>query len=125
MISTYADEIKSDSAYDAFKPWHYVNFKDNETYEQSDKSPKGDLIVGIRKCKEVLSNPNALKKDKVFLFKDTRTSYRRPTSAYARRKSRGSGEEIPSLCNGLERNKFNCLGYKNDSVFGMTTVNSH
>lgn len=69
MISTYADEIKSDSAYDAFKPWHYVNFKDNETYEQSDKSPKGDLIVGIRKCKEVLSNPNALKKDKVFYLK--------------------------------------------------------
>ena len=69
MISTYADEIKSDSAYDAFKPWHYVNFKDNETYEQSDKSPKGDLIVGIRKCKEVLSNPNASKKDKVFYLK--------------------------------------------------------
>ena len=52
MISTYADEIKSDRKYDQFKPWHYVNWKDGETYETSEKNSKGDLIVGIKMCKK-------------------------------------------------------------------------
>ncbi|MFD2566049.1 S1/P1 nuclease [Pseudotenacibaculum haliotis] len=69
ILSTYADEIKSDRKYDKFKPWHYVNFKDGETYETSKKNPKGDLIQGIKKCKEVIQDPNASKEDKVFYLK--------------------------------------------------------
>lgn len=69
MISTFADDIKSDKKYDAYKPWHYVNFKDGETYETSKKNPKGDLIQGIKKCKEVIMNPEASKEDKVFYLK--------------------------------------------------------
>lgn len=69
MISTYADEIKSDKNYDQFKPWHYVNFKDGETYESSEKNPKGDLIVGIRKCKEIISSSSSTDADKIFYLK--------------------------------------------------------
>lgn len=69
MISTYADEIKSDRKYDKFKPWHYVNFKDGDTYETSKKNPKGDLVVGIEKCKEVISDPNSSEEDKIFYLK--------------------------------------------------------
>ncbi len=69
LISTYADQIKSDRKYDAFKPWHYVNFKDGDTYETSEKNPKGDLITGIKKCQEVISDPNASKEDKIFYIK--------------------------------------------------------
>ena len=69
LLSTYADEIKSDKKYDKYKPWHYVNFKDGESYEASQKNPKGDLITGIKKCKEIISNPNATKEDKIFYLK--------------------------------------------------------
>ena len=33
IISTHADEIKSDNAYRKFSAWHYVNFKEGEAYE--------------------------------------------------------------------------------------------
>lgn len=69
MVSTYADEIKSDKKYNQFKPWHYVNFKDGETYDASDKNPKGDLIVGIKKCKEIILASDTSKEDKVFYLK--------------------------------------------------------
>lgn len=69
MISTYADEIKSDRKYDKYKPWHYVNFKDGDTYATSKKNPKGDLITGIAKCKEVILNPNSSREDKIFYLK--------------------------------------------------------
>ena len=69
LISTYADEIRSDRKYSEFASWHYVNFKDGETYETSKKNPKGDIIQGIKKCQEIISNPNASKEDKIFYLK--------------------------------------------------------
>ena len=69
IISTYADEIKSDKKYREFGTWHYVNFKDGESYETSEKNPKGDLIQGIKKCQEVISNPDASKEEKIFYVK--------------------------------------------------------
>lgn len=48
--STYADEIKSDRAYDEFKPWHYANALLEETYLESDKNPDGDIVYGIEEC---------------------------------------------------------------------------
>ena len=69
IMSTYADEIRSDRKYSEFAPWHYVNFNEGETYETSKKNPKGDLISGIKKCKEVIANPNSSKKDKIFYLK--------------------------------------------------------
>ena len=69
MLSTYADEIKSDKRYDNFKPWHYINLKDGETYNESEKNPKGDLVTGINKCIEVLKSNTETKEQKVFYFK--------------------------------------------------------
>jgi len=69
IISTYADEIKSDKKYREFGAWHYVNFKDGESYETSEKNPKGDLLQGIKKCQEVISNPDASKEEKIFYVK--------------------------------------------------------
>ena len=69
IISTFADDMKSDRKYDKYRTWHYINFKDGETYENSEKNPKGDLITGIKKCKEVISDPNASDEDKVFYIK--------------------------------------------------------
>ncbi|WP_196886574.1 S1/P1 nuclease [Aureivirga sp. CE67] len=69
LVSTYSDEIKSDRKYDDYKPWHYINFDDSDTYEASKKNPKGDLVVGINKCVEVLKDENASKADKAFHLK--------------------------------------------------------
>ena len=69
MISTYADDIKSDRAYSKYYTWHYVNLNDDETYQTSKKNPKGDLITGIAKCKQVIMDKTSSKEDKVFHLK--------------------------------------------------------
>ncbi len=69
IISTYADEIKSDKKFKKFSPWHYVNFKEGETYETSNINPKGDIIQAINECQRVISNPDSTKEDKVFYLK--------------------------------------------------------
>lgn len=69
LVSTFADEIKSDERYRKFNSWHYINMPFDVKYEDSDKNPKGDLVVGIKKCKEVLTDANASKEDKVFYLK--------------------------------------------------------
>ena len=68
-VSNFADEIKSDKKYREYSPWHYVNFPFDSTYEKHPKSEKGDLIVGINTCVEVLKNQSASKEDKVFHLK--------------------------------------------------------
>ena len=68
-VSNYGDEIKSDSKYRKFSPWHYVNFPFDSTYEAHPKSDKGDLIVGINTCIEVLKDENSSREDKVFHLK--------------------------------------------------------
>lgn len=69
MVSTYADDIKSDKKYRDFYTWHYVNLNDDETYQTSKKNPKGDLVTGIEKCKQVLMDKNSSKADKAFYLK--------------------------------------------------------
>ena len=55
LISTFGDDIKSDSKYNKFYSWHYVNFPFNTKYENSDKNPKGDVVTGINYCIKVLN----------------------------------------------------------------------
>ena len=52
FVSTYADELYSDDNYSEYKPWHYVNFPFDSTYEEHPKSEKGDIIVGIKPVKK-------------------------------------------------------------------------
>lgn len=68
-ISTYADEIKSDQAYRAYGPWHYVNVPFDKRYSDHPKSERGDLMQGIDHCIAVLKNPESSKADKVFNLK--------------------------------------------------------
>ena len=69
LVSTYADEIKSDSRYREYSPWHYVNFPFDKTYEAHPKSEKGDIIVAIGKCISKLKDNKASKEDKAFHLK--------------------------------------------------------
>lgn len=69
LVSSYGDEVKSDSNFDQYKSWHYVNFPFEVSYENSEKDPKGDLITGINKCISVLKDKTASKADKAFYLK--------------------------------------------------------
>ena len=69
LVSTYADEIKSDSAYRKYYSWHYVNMDLEESYADATKNPKGDIVTGINKCIEVLKDNNSSEEDKSFHLK--------------------------------------------------------
>ena len=69
FVSTFADQIKSDRAYDKYYTWHYVNMPFDKTYEESEKNPRGDIITGINKCVSVLKDPNSSDEDKAFFLK--------------------------------------------------------
>jgi len=69
LVSTFGDDIKSDKRYNKFYTWHYVNMPFGTKYEDAIKNPKGDLVTGIEKCKEVILDKNSSKEDKVFYLK--------------------------------------------------------
>ncbi|WP_053404942.1 S1/P1 nuclease [Persicobacter sp. CCB-QB2] len=59
MASTWADEVKSDHAYDSCNVYHYVNMKGDETYERSTKNPEGDAVMALELMSSILKDPNA------------------------------------------------------------------
>lgn len=69
FVSTYADEIKSDRAYSKYYTWHYVNMNFEETYEASEKNPKGDLVTGIETCVKILKDKTSSEAEKAFHLK--------------------------------------------------------
>ena len=69
FVSTFGDEIKSDKKYDKYYNWHFVNFPFDTKYEDSDKSPKGDIVSGINYCIKTLKDPGSSDQDKVFYLK--------------------------------------------------------
>lgn len=70
MVSTYADEIKSDPRYREFGPWHYVNLPEGEAlYNKETAAPEGDLLMAMRKCVEMLSDSRSSREDKEFYLK--------------------------------------------------------
>jgi hypothetical protein len=69
LVSTYADEIKSDSRFRKYSPWHYVNYPFDQDFEDHPRSDRGDLIAGIERSVEVLKDRDASREDKVFHLK--------------------------------------------------------
>lgn len=69
LVSTYADEIKSDNAYRSFGPWHYVNVPFDKTYNSHSKNDRGDIIQGIARCVKVIKDINSSQEDKAFYLK--------------------------------------------------------
>lgn len=69
FVSTYGDEIKSDSRYKEFYAWHFVNMTFDQTYQESTKNEKGDLVTGIAYCKKIITDKNSSDDDKAFYLK--------------------------------------------------------
>ena len=70
FVANHGDDIKSDPSYRKYSPWHYVNIDPEVSkYDPETASEDGDLVMGIRKCIEVLKNKNSSKEDKQFHLK--------------------------------------------------------
>ncbi|EAS19248.1 putative S1/P1 nuclease [Flavobacteria bacterium BBFL7] len=66
LVSTYADDIKSDTLYRAYGPQHYVNIPFDKTYDTHPHSEKGDIIQAIDHCIATLKSDTATKEEKAF-----------------------------------------------------------
>jgi hypothetical protein len=70
FVSTFGDEIKSDSKFRKFGPWHYVNLPEGATvYSKEKANPDGDLLMAIKTCVAVLKDKNSSRDDKEFYLK--------------------------------------------------------
>ena len=56
IVSTWMDEIRSDSLYNHTHDWHWVTIPDGMTYVQTQKNPNGDIIEAILRLGGVLQD---------------------------------------------------------------------
>jgi hypothetical protein len=49
MVSTWMDEIRSDSTYDYTADWHWVTIETGKSYHESPKNSKGDVIMTLER----------------------------------------------------------------------------
>ena len=68
-VSTYADDIKSDSRYDKYYNWHFINMELDEDYEDTVPSEKGDLFIAINTCLDILESDSSTDSEKSFYLK--------------------------------------------------------
>ena len=64
QVANWADFVKSDSAYDRYRPWHYVNMEKGKDYHASKKSKDGDLIRAILHFEDRLRDKALSSKDR-------------------------------------------------------------
>lgn len=57
-VANYMDDVKSDTAYNHTHDWHWVTIMPGQTYEQSQKNPKGDIIMKIDELTATLKAGN-------------------------------------------------------------------
>ncbi len=69
VVSTYADEIKSERSFDKYRPWHYANIPFDKTYAEITVKPEGDIVQAIEHCITVLKDENSSNEDKAFYLK--------------------------------------------------------
>jgi hypothetical protein len=65
MASTWMDEIRADSTYKYMDDWHWVTIQDGQTYDQSEKNNKGDIIATIERIIAELKSHKLTKADEV------------------------------------------------------------
>ena len=69
LVSTFADEVKSDRDYDEYNVWHYINISEDETYEDVKDNEDPNIIWAIDKVKKGLKDPSVSKAKKQFYLK--------------------------------------------------------
>lgn len=64
MVSTYMDEIRSDSTYDHTHSWHWVTIPDGKEYAETEKNPEGDLVEAIERMVQILSDQDESRQER-------------------------------------------------------------
>ena len=59
LISTWADEIKSDPSWRHASPWHYINVPPGQALETAQRSSRGDIVEAIQRFERVLRDRDA------------------------------------------------------------------
>ncbi|MFM8913892.1 MAG: S1/P1 nuclease [Flammeovirgaceae bacterium] len=49
IVSTWMDEIRSDSTYNYTADWHWVTIETGKTYDESPKNPNGDVVMTLER----------------------------------------------------------------------------
>jgi hypothetical protein len=65
IASTWMDEVRSDSTFEYMNDWHFVTIPSGQTYEQSVKNPKGDIIMTIENIVKELKSKKLTKEQEV------------------------------------------------------------
>lgn len=65
MISTWMDEVRSDSSYDYMSDWHWVSIPFGKTYSESEKNPNGDIISTLEKVIKELKSKKLSKDEQL------------------------------------------------------------
>ncbi|MDF1741238.1 MAG: S1/P1 nuclease [Verrucomicrobiales bacterium] len=58
-ISNRGDEIRSDGTWDFATPWHYISIDDDETWEDFERAPEGDVLTVLAKLDAFLRDTDA------------------------------------------------------------------
>ena len=67
--STYADDIKSDSRYDKYYNWHFINMELDDQYGDITPSERGDVFMAINRCLDILESDSASESERSFHLK--------------------------------------------------------
>jgi hypothetical protein len=68
-VSNYADDIKSDTLYRKYYPWHYVNYPADKKYGEESPSDEGDIVMAIEVCKQKLKARDTPEEGREFYLK--------------------------------------------------------
>ncbi|WP_406683430.1 S1/P1 nuclease [Seonamhaeicola sp. MEBiC1930] len=69
LVSTFADEIKSDRRYNEFYTWHFINMPLDAKYDSAKRHPDGDLVSGIEQCIKIIKSETSSDGDKAFYLR--------------------------------------------------------
>lgn len=58
-VSTWADEIRSDSSWNEAIPWHYINIPPGGELETAERASGGDLLAALERFEAVLRDEGA------------------------------------------------------------------
>lgn len=64
QLANWADEIKSDPNWDHAKPWHYISIDDDESWDNFERSPDGDILEALARFEKRLKDPNISREEK-------------------------------------------------------------
>ena len=68
VVSTWADEMRSNPEFDEFAKWHYINLPIDKEYDEIEHTQENVVMI-IKRAIEVLKSPLASREVKQFYLK--------------------------------------------------------